>query len=134
MKNIGIWLDQKEAMIVTLYENTASTKMIYSEIETRERIPGESKIYGRFGDQFLNDEKNKENRINELTTKYLNNIVDQLKKVDEILLFGPAQIKTKLEKLIQKNHVLAAKLKSVQNANNMTDNQKVAYVKEYFKH
>ena len=134
MKNIGIWLDQKEAMIVTLYENTASTKMIYSEIETRERIPGESKIFGRFGDQFLNDEKNKENRINELTTRYLSNIVDQLMKADEILIFGPAQIKTKLEKLIQKNHVLAAKLKSVQNANNMTDNQKVAYVKEYFKH
>jgi len=134
MRNIGIWLDQKEAMIVTLYENTASTKMIYSEIETRERIPGESKIYGRFGDQFLNDEKNKENRINELTTRYLSNIVDQLMKADEILIFGPAQIKTKLEKLIQKNHVLAAKLKSVQNANNMTDNQKVAYVKEYFKH
>ncbi len=134
MKNIGIWLDQKEAMIVTLYEKTASTKMIYSEIETRERIPGESKIFGRFGDQFLNDEKNKENRINELTTRYLSNIVDQLMKANEILIFGPAQIKTKLEKLIQKNHVLATKLKSVQNANNMTDNQKVAYVKEYFKH
>jgi len=133
MKKVGIWLDQKEALIVTLFDKSVSKELIISEIETRERIPGEKKIYGRFGDQYLNNEESKKNRINNLTTKYLNTILEQLRKVDEVLLFGPAQTKIKLEKLILNDKNLSSKLKSVQTANNMTENQKVAYVKNYFK-
>jgi hypothetical protein len=133
MRKAGIWLDQKEALIITQFNNSITKELIISEIETRERIPGEKKIYGRFGDQYLNDEKSKENKINDLTNRYLNNILDQLKKVDEVLLFGPAQTKIKLEKLILNDKSLSSKLKSVQTANNMTENQKVAFVKKYFK-
>jgi hypothetical protein len=134
MKKVGIWLDQKEANIITLEDNTITKRKIYSEIETRKRIPGESKIFGRFGDQYLNDEKSKENKIKELTHKYLNKIVNQLTEVDEIILFGPAQSKIKLQKLLSSNAILSSKLKEVQNANKMTENQKVAFVKKYFNH
>jgi hypothetical protein len=134
MKKVGIWLDQKEANIITLKDNTITKRKIYSEIETRKRIPGESKIFGRFGDQYLNDEKSKENKIKELTHKYLNKIVNQLTEVDEIILFGPAQSKIKLQKLLSSNAILSSKLKEVQNANKMTENQKVAFVKKYFNH
>ncbi len=132
MKKVGIWLDQKEALIVTVINNSVTKNLVVSDIETRERIPGEKKIFGRFGDQYLNDEKSKKNKINDLTTRYLNAILAQLKKVDEVLLFGPAQTKIKLEKLINNDNNLSSKLKSVQNANNMTENQKVAFVKNYF--
>ncbi len=132
MKKVGIWLDQKEALIVTVINNSVTKNLVVSDIETRERIPGEKKIFGRFGDQYLNDEKSKKNKINDLTTRYLNAILAQLKKVDEVLLFGPAQTKIKLEKLINTDNNLSSKLKSVQNANNMTENQKVAFVKNYF--
>lgn len=132
MKKVGIWLDQKEAIIITLDDNSITKRKVYSEIETRKRIPGESKIFGRFGDQYLNDEKSKENKINELTNRYLNKIIDQLSKVDEIILFGPAQSKIKLQKLLRTNIILSSKLKDVLNANNMTENQKVAFVKKYF--
>ena len=57
MKKVGIWLNQKEADIITLENNALKYKTIYSDIETHERIPGESKQFGRFGDQFLSDEK-----------------------------------------------------------------------------
>ena len=62
MKKIGIWLDQKEANIITISDDKQELKTIYSEIETRERFPGEGKKYGRFGDQHLNDEKSKKLR------------------------------------------------------------------------
>jgi hypothetical protein len=132
MKKIGIWLDQKEALIITLRKNSVTKKTIYSDIETRERIPGESKIFGRFGDQYLNDEKNKENKIKDLTNRYLKNIADLLTEADEIVVFGPAQSKIKLEKLMLNDPILSSKLKDILNANNMTENQKVAYVKKYF--
>lgn len=133
MKNVGIWIDQKEANIITLLEDSQEYKTIYSDIETRERFSGETKQYGRFGDQYLNYEKGKENKINELTTKFLNVIIKKLNDIDELLIFGPAQTKSKLEKLIQKIPDLNSKLKDVQTSKNMSENQKIAYVKSYFK-
>ena len=132
MAKVGIWLDQKEANIITLLDDSIQNKTIYSDIETRERYDGEKKQFGRFGEQYLNNEQNKENKINDLTNKYLNEILSTLKNVDEFFLFGPSQTKIKLEKLIQSNNELQLKFKGIQNSEKMSDNQKVAYVKKYF--
>lgn len=132
MKKVGIWLDQKEANIITLENDSFQLKSIYSDIETRERFDGESKIFGRFGDQYLNNEKTKENKIKDLTQKYLNEIINELKNIEEVMLFGPAQTKIILEKMIANDHYLVHHLKDVITTANMSKNQKVAYVKKYF--
>jgi len=132
MKKTGIWLDQKEANIITLVDDSFQKKTIYSDIETRERFEGEKKQFGRFGDQYLNNEQGKSNRISEQTNRYLNTIISELKNTDELFLFGPAQTKVKLEKAILNNPDLSSKLKEILNAEKMSENQKVAYVKDYF--
>jgi len=132
MKKTGIWLDQKEASIITLADDSFQKKTIYSDIETRERFEGEKKQFGRFGDQYLNNEQSKSNRISEQTSRYLNAILSELKNTDELFLFGPAQTKVKLEKAILNNPDLSSKLKEILNAEKMSENQKVAYVKKYF--
>jgi len=132
MKKTGIWLDQKEASIITLADDSFQKKTIYSDIETRERFEGEKKQFGRFGDQYLNNEQSKSNRISEQTNRYLNAILSELKNTDELFLFGPAQTKVKLEKAILNNPDLSSKLKEILNAEKMSENQKVAYVKKYF--
>ncbi len=79
------------------------------------------------------DEKGKKNRIEEYTTRYLNRVVNELKKADQVMVFGPAQTKKRLEKLIFADQNLAQKLKEIKVSDNMTDNQKIAYVKAYYK-
>ena len=133
MRKVGIWIDQKEANLITLTKKAIHSKTIYSDIETRIRIEGESKQFGRFGDQYLVDEKGKDNRVKEYTQKYMLRIVKELSKADEIFLFGPAQMKLKLEKLISGIPELAIKMKGMQASENMTHNQKLAYVKDYYK-
>ena len=132
MRRVGIWIDQKEANLITLTSKAVHSKTIYSDIDTRVRIEGETKQFGRFGDQYLVDEKGKENRVKEYTQKYMQRVIKELTKADEILLFGPAQMKFKLEKLISATPELALKLKDVQTSENMTLNQKTAYVKEFY--
>ena len=133
MKYAGVWIDQKEANIIILEDKHMVNKTILSNIETRERFEGESKSFGRFGEQYLNNEKGKKNKIDELTKTYLKNVIDVIKKMDEILIFGPAQTKIKLGNSIQNDPILSVKLTEIQNAEQMTDNQKVAFVKNYFK-
>ena len=133
MRKIGVWIDQKEANIITLERGGDYSKTIYSDVETRIRIEGEKKQFGRFGDQFLVDEKGKENRVKEYTQKYLLRVLKEIGKAHEILLFGPAQTKFKLEKLISEIPEMAIKLKDVRTSEKMTHNQKSAYVRDYYK-
>ena len=133
MRKIGVWIDQKEANIITLERDGDYSKTIYSDIETRIRVEGEKKQFGRFGDQYLVDEKGKENRVKEYTQKYLLRVLKELGKADEILLFGPAQTKFRLEKLISQIPEMVIKLKDIKTSENMTHNQKSAYVRDYYK-
>ena len=132
MKKIGVWIDQKEANIISLIDKTIASKTIYSDVETRIRIEGEGKQFGRFGEQFLVDEKGKQNRIEEYTNRYLARVMREIGNADEIMLFGPAQTKSKLEKMILGSPEIAAKLTEVRASEKMTDNQKIAYVKEFY--
>lgn len=133
MRRVGIWIDQKEANLITLTSNAINSKTIYSDIETRVRVEGEKKQFGRFGDQYLVDEKGKENRLKEYTQKYLQRVIKELERADEIFLFGPAQTKFKLEKIISEIPQIALKLKDTVTTENMTHNQKLAYVRDFYK-
>ncbi len=132
MRKIGIWIDQREANIITMKGNEATSKIIYSDIETRIRIQGEKKQFGRFGDQFMVDEKGKKNRIQEFTKKFLQKVVKEVASADNIIIFGPAQTKFKLEKLMVERPELATKLEVVKTEENMTHNQKLAYVRDFY--
>ena len=77
--------------------------------------------------------KGVKNRIQEYTQRYLQSILKELKNADRIMLFGPAQTKGKLEKVILSDPGVALKLMDVKVSKKMTHNQKIAYVKDYYK-
>lgn len=133
-KNIGIWIDTKQAVIVKLSENLDhSLKKIESNIETRERVDGETSKYGRFGNQYLTYEKNRKNRKNEQTNVYMKSLIKEVQDCEKVVLFGPSNMKKIFEKEIKKNIQIADKLVGVSNAESLTDNQMVAWVKDYYK-
>ena len=96
------------------------------------RIDGETKKYGRFGDQSLSQEKHKERRIKEQASSFLKNLLSEIKNVDELVLFGPANMKKELEKYILNDTTLMSKLKAVVSADRMTENQMIAWVKKFY--
>lgn len=132
MKKVGVWIDQREANIINLENEAIQKKTIYSDIETRVRVEGEKKQFGRFGDQYLVDEKGKQNRLEHQMQKYLQRVMDELKSADQIMLFGPAQTKDRLHKLIIENRNMANKMDSILVSEKMSDNQKIAYVKKFY--
>lgn len=132
MKKTGIWLDKKEASIITLEGKGHQYKMIASEVITRERIEGETKKFGKFADQYLDAEKDKESRMKAQISRYLKELIKEIQHVDEVVLFGPAEMKNLLEKQIIGNASLVSKLKSVKTADSMTENQKVAWVRDFY--
>ncbi len=133
-KNIGIWIDTKQAVIIKLLNgNQHSIKKIESNIELRERFDGETSKYGRFGNQYITYEKNRLNRKNEQTNQYMKTLVKEVDNCDAIVLFGPSNMKKIFEKEIKKNLHIANKLIGVSNSGLITENQMVAWVKDYYK-
>ena len=132
-KNIGIWIDTSQAVIVELLNGEHTIKTIESNIETRERIPGESKKYGRFGGQYLTYEKNRENKKIAQTNQFLKILLQEIENCEAIVLFGPSIMKTIFEKEIKNNLNTIHKLVGVFDADSMTENQVVAWVKDFYK-
>ena len=131
-RNIGIWIDTKQAVIIKLSNNNHTVKIIESNIETRERVAGESKKFGRFGGQYMTYEKNKRNRKHEQTNQFIKNLFKELETCDSLVLFGPSKMKNIFEKEIKNNMQFANKLKAVSNSKLLTENQMVAWVKDFY--
>ena len=132
-KNIGIWIDTNQAVIIRLSNSSHTIKRIDSNIETRERVSGESKKFGRFGNQYLTYEKNRLNRRNEQTSQYMKTLLKEINNCDAIVLFGPSRMKRILEKEIKNNMLISNKLVGVSNSALLTENQMVAWVKDFYK-
>ncbi|MBK8845893.1 MAG: hypothetical protein IPO27_04670 [Bacteroidetes bacterium] len=132
-KQTGIWIDSSKAIIVKLLDGKESTIEIQSEIENRVHHLGEGDKGTFTGIRHSNNEKKFDERKQHQINSFLKNVIEQIKSDNELYIFGPAEIKLKLKTLIEEDKHLLSKLKSVETADSMTNNQVVARVKDFFK-
>lgn len=131
-RQTGIWIDTQKAFIVTLDESRFSTKTILSHIETKERIPGESKEFTRFGNQYFSPEEKKEHKRKQEEKEFFKAILKEIKTSEEIIIFGPAGMKKEFEKFLREDKSLKFTIEPVVTAGKMTENQMISWVKDYF--
>ncbi|UCG27498.1 MAG: hypothetical protein JSV24_11080 [Bacteroidales bacterium] len=132
-KNVGIWLDNEKAYIITLVNGNEHVEKIESNVETRVRFKGETKSYSRLGGMFINPQKKKTKRKNHQLKEYFNSILKRTRDANGIYIFGPADAKKNLKKVYQREKSFTNKLKGVESSDRLTENQMVARVKKVFK-
>lgn len=130
MKNFGIWLDKEKAHIVTVENNRETMHTVYSGIEnyhvTGSRIIGGPKEIAK-DRKFLEREKQQ-------FKSYFEDIVYEINDADALVIFGPGETNKKFSKELMNNHkTLSTKIKGIKKADSMTDNQVIAWVRDYFK-
>ncbi|APQ16153.1 hypothetical protein [Maribacter hydrothermalis] len=134
MKKVGIWLDSKNAHVISLTEDQETIHTINSNIEffNRTGTGGTRSKWG--GNQDVTHEKNYLEKENAQFKNYFKHIAETILDSDELLLFGPADINEKLKKVLAQHYKsLFGKLKAVKKADSMTLNQIKAYVKDFFR-
>ncbi|WP_222983485.1 hypothetical protein [Flagellimonas meishanensis] len=133
MKQIGIWLDKREAIGIVLENNREKEFSILSELDFY-NPKGGSRSKTRWGPQdVVQDSKYLETEKHQLK-RYFSNIVDTIGDVDELAIFGPAEAPDKFLKALQEDHpMLATRVKAKEKTDSMTKNQFRALVKEFFK-
>ena len=133
---VAVFLDHASAEIIG-FENNSSfiIETVDSPYERIKRDEGEGSDKAKFGasPQFASNNENRKNNIaqNELK-EYFSILEQKLMKYDNILLFGPTTAKDKLRNVLAENKHFADKNITVETSDKISDNQKLAFVKEYF--
>ncbi|HSQ45945.1 MAG TPA: hypothetical protein VLM44_03395 [Lutibacter sp.] len=130
--NIGIWIDTHQAVLIKLSNGDKTVKTIESHIDTKVRTPEESKKYGRFEGHYTTYGKNWANKKIQQTHHFLKKLLNEIEDCDAVVLFGPSIMKTIFEKEIKNNLSLIGQLEGVFDADSMTENQMVAWVKDFY--
>lgn len=135
MENIkkitGVWLDSKQAFIITFRGSEQTTETILSDIEDFHPVGG-SRSKTPWGPMETVQEKKYEERKKHQQRKYFDEILENVKGSNYLYFFGPADLKDKLKNEALQRHEFRTCKVSSENADSMTDPQKVAQVKNHY--
>ncbi|MBK8291577.1 MAG: hypothetical protein IPK96_12225 [Flammeovirgaceae bacterium] len=124
MKNkkcTGIWMDYSKAYVMSLENDTVKTTELESEFTWEEM----QYAYSRNENLMHNKERN-------LVKDYFESIGNSISKEDEVVIFGPTNAKTELFNILTTDTQYSNIKLNVLPADKMTENQRNAFVKEYF--
>ncbi len=134
MNNIGIWLDKEKAHMVFLDKDSEKFETLLSEIENYRPSGGSGTKTAKWGPQDVVQDSKFLEREKHQHKAYFKKLVVAIKSADNIALFGPAETALRFKKELDKNYPeLAAKVKTVEKADSMTNNQVKKLVRDFFK-
>jgi len=132
MKKIGIWIDKREAKIVSLENGNEQIKTITSDLEDFNPQGGSGTKFKGGPQDVVQDSKYLEREKHQFA-EFFKALVPSMEDADTVVIFGPAQSGEKLHKELQEKHIqLCSKIISVEKVDNMTDNQLKAWVRDFY--
>lgn len=135
VRQTGIWIDSSRAILVTLQGGKENVTEVDSSIENRMNHDHGGNKGTFMGRQHVNDERKFEERRKHQMHDFLEDVVNHTKYADELYVFGPAETKTELSKMINEDKSnISSKLKAVEPADKMSVNEIVAKVKKFYLH
>lgn len=119
-KNLGIWMDHSSADLINLKTESKITLNSDFTFETKEEA-------------LTRSEKGMHYKRQQMHEAYYNAIAKEILKYNHVLLFGPTDAKTELYNYLKMDLHYKDITIDVAAADKMTDNEKVAFVKNHFK-
>ena len=130
-KEIGLWIDHREAVIVILSNGVEETKHIASNSGKHIRYSGSSHSKNPQGSKEVTGEDQRDRRFENILNRFYDRVIAVIQDAESIQIFGPGEAKIELKKRLEhgglKTHILAIEV-----ADKMTDRQISAKVRERF--
>jgi stalled ribosome rescue protein Dom34 len=129
-KEVGLWIDHRQAVIMTLVDQAEETKRITSDIEEQVRYSGAS--HGSHDDTTEIRRDRQDRRFDDHLSKYYDEVIACLRNADSILIFGPGEAKDELQKQLE-GQALGERIVGMETTDKMTDGQIAAKVRQHFR-
>jgi hypothetical protein len=121
--NIGLWIDHRKAVIVSLTDKVQKIWRIISGMEKHVRFSG--------GAREVSAEDQRDRRFTGHLYKYYDRVVSSIRDADSILILGPGEAKGELRTRLD-DEALGGRVVAVETADRMTDRQLAAKVRQHF--
>ena len=121
--DVGVWIDHKKAVIVSIAAGHVTTRTLTSDVEPHPHYAGSQEGGG---------EKKYEERHNLRLDQYYDEVISQIGQPDALLLFGPGEAKLQLKDRLGHSRASSYCLVAVESTDKLTDPQIVAKVKEHY--
>ena len=119
-KKVGIWMDHLHAILIDVnlgkIANTIESKFTH-DVKVEALHHGESGMH---------------HKENQLQLQYYKQIAVEIEKYNSVLLFGPTDAKQELHNYLLKQENFKKIKMHVLAADKMTDNEKIAFVKNFY--
>lgn len=130
-KQIGIWIDHKKAVMLTLSDDGESMQVIESGIDRHSSIRGAIRSRMPYSAQYPKGDDQLDKQFEGYLNKYYEKVLTHLRGADTVWIIGPGEAKRELKKHLEnrKNHIL---ITGIESADKMTDRQIAAKIRKYF--
>ncbi|MBC7877903.1 MAG: hypothetical protein H7Y59_12110 [Anaerolineales bacterium] len=119
-KEIGLWIDHRKAVIVTIKDGDEEIKTINSNMEKHVRFTSED---GR-------GEDTRDRQFDNHLNSFYDEVIAYIRDATSVQIFGPGEAKGELEKRIEHEGIKTPV--TIEAADKMTDGQVSAKVREHF--
>ena len=125
-KDVGLWIDHREAVLVTITDKGEAMTRIYSNIEGIGQFAGSSRSARSQDAENMHERKYTNN-----LERYYDAIIESIRDADSIRIFGPGGAKGEFAKRL-KSKKPSQRILSIETMDKLTDPQIAAKVRQLF--
>lgn len=131
-KEIGLWIDHSQAVMVINLDQEEEIKHITSNMEKHVRYSGASEPSNPAETHTDTTEDGRDQRFNNELNRYYDDVISYLRNANSILIFGPGEAKIELHKRLR-HHGYSDQIITIKTTDKMTDKQITAEVRKHFR-
>lgn len=120
---VGLWIDYREAVIVTCMNQIEQIRRIPSHVE---ELVDDADV------PHVSQQDRHDKRLDAHLSKYYGKVIGAIRHADSIVIFGPGKAKGELQKKLE-NQGLAEQIVAVETTDSMTVAQITAKVREHIR-
>jgi hypothetical protein len=125
---VGLWIDHRKAVIVTLSDEGEATSLVESNVEKHVRYSGGAQSGRSHESRPGTGEDTRERHFGGQLNQYYDEVIAHIRGADAILILGPGEAKGELKTRLERDG-LAHRVVGVETADKMTDRQIAAIVR-----
>jgi hypothetical protein len=128
---VGLWIDHKKAVIVSLTDEGEEIKLIISKVEKQPGRLGGIRSKTPYESQLVRADDSRQRELTGHLNIYYDAVIACIRNAESILIFGPGEAKGELKKRLERNR-LGGRIVGIETIDKMTDRQITAKVRQYF--
>jgi hypothetical protein len=125
-RQVGLWIDHRETLVVSLRDQVEATTRIESGMEKHVRFSG-----GNRSEEGSADDQ-RDRQFTAHLNRYYDEVISHIRDAESILLLGPGEAKVELEKRLASKG-LGGRIVGVETVDKMTAPQIAAKVRRHFR-